>query len=243
MQVVAEDFAVIRPGARRQPIALPAVPTPLASFLRRYETVGRAGRFHADATSWLERAAGGGESSLLVSKPSWTGLTVCASMRYFPVDFGACSKHVLAHARARAAAPGDVLLAASAAAVRDVTGTEQVAALMMSSGRDQPLLGDLSRTVGCLANLVPVAIDLRGARDFDAITEAARRAVASLPSGGFTLASALSHEPSDTRLRLAKLLFDSQLFINYKGVLGPRSPLGPTCLRCAARRARSRSKA
>jgi acyl-CoA synthetase (AMP-forming)/AMP-acid ligase II len=236
MQIVAEDFALAyRQALAGEPIALPAVPTPLTSFLRRYEAASRAGRFHADAGEWLARSGAAAEPSLLVSRPSWTGLTVLGSMRHAPIDFGEHSARVLAHARAHDVAPRDMLLAASAAALREASERDRLGILLMSSGRDQPLLGDLSRTVGCLANLVPLVLELGDARALEPIRAVVQDAVARLPSSGFSLPAVLSSEPSETRLRVAKLLFDSQLFINYKGVLGPRSPLGPssTALRAA----------
>jgi hypothetical protein len=203
------------------------VPTPLASFLRRYDAAARAGRFHADAREWLARCDDGAQE-LLVSRPTWTGLTTMGSLRHRQLGFGAHSGRVLAHARACDLAPRDVLLAASAAALRELSERERLGILLMSSGREQPLLGDLSRTVGCLANLVPLVLELGGARALPPILAVVQDVIARLPSSGFSLPAVLSSEPTETRLRVAKLLFDSQLFVNYKGVLGPRSPLGPS---------------
>jgi hypothetical protein len=155
-------------------------------------------------------------------------LTVCGSYRYVPIEFGAHSARVLAHARARDAAPRDVLLAASVAALRELTARDRLSILLMSNGREQTLLGDLSRTVGCLTNMVPLVLDLGEARGLEPIRAVVQDAIARLPSSGFSLPAALSSEPSDTRLRVAKLLYESHLFINYKGVLGPRSALGPS---------------
>jgi hypothetical protein len=153
---------------------------------------------------------------------------VNASYRYAPIELGELSARVLAYARARGAAPRDVLIAASTAAVRELSERDRLGILLMSNGREQPLLGDLSRTVGCLANLVPVVLELGEARTLEPICAVVQDAIARLPSSGFSLPAVLSSGPTDTRLRVAKLLYDSRLFINYKGVLGPRSALGPS---------------
>jgi aryl carrier-like protein len=229
MQIVAEEFATAyQQVLAGEAIALPAVPTPLMSFYRRYDAAARAGRFHADAADWVALADRAGEPGLLVSRPDWPGVAVLSSVRHVAIDFGEHSQRVLDHARAQDAAPRDVVLAASAAALRELSGRDRLSILLMSSGREQPLLGDLSRTVGCLANFVPLVLELGEARALEAIRPVVQSALARLPNSGLSLHAALSSEQSATRQRVGKLLFDGQLIINYKGELGPRTPLGPS---------------
>ena len=229
MQIVAEDFAsAYQQALVGRSIELPAVPTPLASFLRRYEAAARAGRFSADAAEWLARSGEGASPDLLVARPSWTGLTVLASLRHVPLELERCGTRVLDHARKHAAPPRDVLIAAALVALRELAERDQLGVLMMSNGRERPLLGDLSRTVGCLANLVPLTMQLGEARSLEPMRAVVQDTIARLPSSGFSLPSVLSVEPTETKLRVIKLIFDSQLFVNYKGVMGPRSALGPS---------------
>jgi surfactin family lipopeptide synthetase A/fengycin family lipopeptide synthetase B len=228
LQIVAEDFATAysQALAGRQ-LSLPAVPTPLASFLRRYDVAARTGRFHDDAASWLERAQTA-VAAATVAKPTWTGVAVMGSICHLPIEIDDASKPLLSFARASFLSPRDVLLAGLAMALREHMGPSQLDLLLLSSGREQPRLGDLSRTVGCLANLVSVRIDLERAQDPSSASEVVEDAIKSLPSGGFSLPAILTSEPPDTRLAVSKLLFDGQLLFNYKGVLGPRSALGPS---------------
>ena len=229
MQVVAEDFArAYQQAFEGKAVELAAVPTPLASFLRRYDTAARAGRFSADTAEWLQRSEKAAPPGLLVSRPSWTGLTVIASMRHASLELERCGRRVLQHARKHGTPPRDLLIAAALVSLRNLAEREQIGVILMSNGREQPLLGDLSRTVGCLANFIPLGIELGEARSLEPMRAIVEDTIANVPSSGFSLASVLSVEPTDTKLRVSKLLYDSLLFVNYKGVLGPRSALGPS---------------
>jgi hypothetical protein len=71
-------------------------------------------------------------------------------------------------------------------------------------------------------------MELGEARSLEPMRAVVQDTIARLPSSGFSLPSVLSVEPTEAKLRVSKLLFGSRLFVSDKGVVGPRSPLGPS---------------
>jgi acyl-CoA synthetase (AMP-forming)/AMP-acid ligase II len=226
LRIVAEDLALAYQSARLQePIELPHVPTPAVVFMRRYERAARKGRFRPDQAAWM-RVLGDEEDDDAV--PDWTKSAVVGAMRHLGLDLGSMSPHILRYASAHNVPPRDILLAASIDAAAAAFGVDELRVLLMSSGREQPLFGDLSRTVGCFVNLLPLRLRPPRGASFEAARQWMSDQIMNLPSGGFSIPAMYLTEPSDVWLRIAMWQVASQMFINYKGVLGPRAALGPT---------------
>ena len=88
-------------------------------------------------------------------------------------------------ARVYRANVGELLLAASAAAVGQWTGGASVAVQMEGHGREPLAEGlDVSRTVGWFTAMFPVVLDTRGAEDLEQLVARTREALRSVPGGG-----------------------------------------------------------
>jgi aryl carrier-like protein len=226
LRIVAEDLASAYQSARSDaPIELPRVPTPAAVFMRRYERAAKQRRFMADMTGWA-RVLGDEDDD--VPMPHFTKTALVGSMRHAALDLGSFSARLLSYASQHNVPPRDVLLTAAVDAARDALGLDELRVLLMNNGREQPLFGDLSRTVGCLVNLLPLSLRPPRGCAFDIARQWMTDAIKSLPSGGFSIPAMYLTEPSDVWLRIATLQVASHMLVNYKGLLGPRSALGPT---------------
>jgi acyl-CoA synthetase (AMP-forming)/AMP-acid ligase II len=226
LRILAEDFeAAYCSALRGESIALPPVPTPVAAFMRRYERAVRRGRFEEDKDAWA-RVLGDEDEDLPM--PDLMKTVRVSSMLHLPLELGPISARVMRYATENNVPPRDVLLAASIEATADVLALPEVRVLVMSNGREQPLFGDLSRTVGCLVNLLPLRVTPPRGANFEQARRWMTDAIQSLPTGGFSIPAVYLTEPSDLWLRVAMLQVASHLFVNYKGVLGPRSALAPT---------------
>jgi acyl-CoA synthetase (AMP-forming)/AMP-acid ligase II len=226
LRILAEDLeAAYCSALRHESIALPAVSTPVAVFMRRYERAVRRGRFVADQDGWTRLL---GDEDEDVPMPDLMKSVRVSSMLHRPLELGPISARIMRYATENNVPPRDVLLAASVEATADVLEIPEVRVLVMSNGREQPLFGDLSRTVGCLVNLLPLRVSPPRGASFERARRWMTDAIKSLPTGGFSIPAVYLTEPSDLWLRIAMLQVASHLFVNYKGVLGPRSALAPT---------------
>jgi oxalate---CoA ligase len=223
MQVLAEDFVqAYEQALAGREISLPRVPTPMVSYQRRYDEAFRNGGFAEDVPAWLSIAQASPNAAQLPLRTGAKQPARMASIEREPMAISTPSARILAYAQAERLSVNEVLIAATSIALAEQSPSNDARLLMLSSGRDVPVLGDLSRTIGCLAQFVPVVVDLTGTtapREAQSLVKAAVRA---LPKGGISAAGTLSAD-SDARWPLAKTMYECQAVFNYKGVLGPRS--------------------
>jgi acyl-CoA synthetase (AMP-forming)/AMP-acid ligase II len=226
LRILAEDLAAAYSRALlEQPIALPPVPTPIAAFMRRYERAASRGRFDKDHAGWFQVLGDEDDDGPL---PDWTQSASVGSMRHLLLDLGSVSAKILRYANERNVPARDVLLAAAITAAAEALELEEIGVLLMSNGREQPLFGDLSRTVGCVVNMLPLRLSPPRAGSFELSRKWMTDAIKSLPTGGFSIPAMYLSEPSDVWMRVAMMQVAAHLFVNYKGVLGPRSALAPS---------------
>jgi acyl-CoA synthetase (AMP-forming)/AMP-acid ligase II len=232
MQIVAEDFtSAYEQALRGQDVVLPKVATPFVAFLRRYDHAAKEGRFREDGVRWGRANESCKEREDLRGRRPFVR---SGSVRHLPFELGDRSAQVEAFAVAHGMSVSEVLFAATAAGLRELAKpANQARILLINGGRDQPLLGNLARTVGCLATLVPMFIELGESREFESVCALTRAAFSALPSAGFSVSAALTREPPEVRMQVFRMQMEAQALFNYKGAFGPRSPhaLGASGLR------------
>ena len=206
-------------------VELPAKTTSFQEWSRRLSEHARSSSLETEAAYWLEVES---PARLPVDCPG--GDNTVASARSVSVALSEEETRSLLQE-----VPGvyrtqinDVLLAALAQALAGWTGAGRVMVELEGHGREELFEGvDLSRTVGWLTTLYPVALETRGGSDPGGLLKAMKEQLRGVPSRGIGYGLLRYLGPEEIRAWLAALP-PAQISFNYLGqvdqVLSSASP-------------------